>query len=345
MKHFFHTFQYFFNWEGMAFYAFAIICVKIVHEFSHAFVAKAMGARVPVMGVAFIVLWPVAFCNTTDAWRISRYRERLLIAAAGIIAELAIAGICLVGWTYSQPGVWQSLFFVVSTASLLSTLVVNLNPAMSFDGYYLLMDASRVDNLRDRAFKYTRYFFRRVMLGMNLSPPEALSRKRKIGFVVYSVYAWLYRFFLYLGIALVVYYKFMKVVGIFLFLVEIWWFIAMPVVQEVKALITMRRQLTFNKRLAMTCFCIAAVVVWASVPVSRSVHAPAIMEAQSQTLYAPFDGLITSIAVERGQDVKAGNVLLQISSPSLIASEHDLVLQQKRVDSEINLLFLKNSSL
>ncbi|MBI9112369.1 site-2 protease family protein [Maridesulfovibrio ferrireducens] len=344
MRHeqFFHTFQYFFNFEGLLYYGIAITFVKVIHEFSHAYAAKSRGIRVPVMGVAFIVLWPIAYCDVTDTWRIPKRRQRLPIAAAGMIAELIIASFCLVGWAFSQPGLLNSLFFVVSTASLLSTLLVNLNPAMSFDGYYIFMDISGIDNLRSRSFNYFRYLFRKCCLGMTVSAPENPHRTRKIVYVVYSIYSWCYRFLLYMGIAVLVYYKFTKILGIFLFLVEVWWFIALPIVKEISSVIKLRNQICLNRRLLITLLMFCGVVAWIVWPRPHVYYFPAVVEARnSQLIYSPFSGIIAEIKVDRGADVDIGDELIKITSVSLQAEISELSLQEKIALAEQKLIFLQ----
>ena len=48
------------SWQGMLAYGLTLVSVKILHELGHGFTAKRYGCRVPTMGVAFMVLWPVA---------------------------------------------------------------------------------------------------------------------------------------------------------------------------------------------------------------------------------------------------------------------------------------------
>lgn len=76
-----------FNWEGLAAYSFALIGVKFLHELGHAFAAKRLGCRVPTMGIAFLVMWPVAYTDTNETWRLTNRLERLRVAAAGIAAK------------------------------------------------------------------------------------------------------------------------------------------------------------------------------------------------------------------------------------------------------------------
>ena len=60
---------------------------------------NAIGCRVTGMGIAFLVLWPVLWTDTTDAWRLSRRSQRLVIDAAGMLAEIsvAVAGLARLG--------------------------------------------------------------------------------------------------------------------------------------------------------------------------------------------------------------------------------------------------------
>ncbi len=341
-ERFLHTFSYFFNIRGLFYYGLTIVVIKTIHEFSHAYTAKARGLRVPVMGVAFIVMWPVAFCDVTDAWRLPERLRRFPVAAAGIMAELIIAGMALFAWSLSLPGIMQSICFVVCTASLFSTLVVNINPAMSFDGYYMLMDLSKIDNLRPRAFAYTSYFFRKYCVGMTLTPPEQIRATRRCFYIFYSVYAWAYRFFLYLSIAALVYYQFTKVLGLFLFCVEIWWVILMPIVREVMGIIKMRRLIQKNRYSVVSFTLIMAALLWFIVPYPHNYYVPAVVVAERfQPLYAPFGGRITDIHAQRGKKVEQGEMILKISSPSLEAAIKTLSIQQHIDDEELQLFFLR----
>ncbi|MGL1273900.1 hypothetical protein ACSTKP_23775, partial [Vibrio parahaemolyticus] len=52
---------------------------KILHEMGHALTARHFGCRVPAMGVAFLVMMPVLYTDTNDAWKLDSRRQRLLI--------------------------------------------------------------------------------------------------------------------------------------------------------------------------------------------------------------------------------------------------------------------------
>lgn len=115
------------------------------------------------------------------------------------------------------------------------TLAINLNPFMRFDGYYLLSDWLEVENLQDRAFARGKWWLREKLFGLGDPPPEPFGEPLGKGLLVYAFGTWIYRFFLFLGIAVLVYAYFFKVLGIFLFLVEILWFIGLPIWRELQA--------------------------------------------------------------------------------------------------------------
>jgi len=94
-EQFIATFMHFFTLEGFIFYAITLVIIKALHELGHAYVARHFGVRVPIIGVAFLVMFPVLYTDTTDAWRLTDKRKRLLIDAGGIIVELTIAALAI----------------------------------------------------------------------------------------------------------------------------------------------------------------------------------------------------------------------------------------------------------
>ncbi len=154
---FIHTFTYFFTFKGFLTFGIAMSCIKVLHELGHAYTAKYYGVNVQKMGVVFLVMWPVLFTDVTDGWRLPKRSQRFAISIAGVVVELIMAGICTLLWSMSKPGLAQSVFFVIASATWISTLLVNLNPAMRFDGYYLLCDLWGVDNLQSRSFAVARW--------------------------------------------------------------------------------------------------------------------------------------------------------------------------------------------
>ncbi len=324
------TFPRFFGWQGAVWYALVIAGIKAIHEFSHAFTAKAYGIRVPTMGLAFIVLWPLPYSDVTDSWRMADRRKRMRITLAGVLAELALAGMALCGWGITGPGLARSIFFLISSGSLVSTLLINLNPAMRYDGYYLASDLLGIDNLRARALGMARWFFRRQVLGMPLPCPEAgLDRLHRSLLLIYAIYAWVYRLLLYAGIAVLVYYKFTKIIGIFLFALEIACFFVLPAVREVAAMYGLRRHFTFNRRSTPALVLLLLLCLWLILPLQRTRAMPAIViPGHSQTIYPAHPGRIIMLDMTPGMAVEQGRDLALIEAEEL---RHELVALQSDI--------------
>ncbi len=127
------------------------------HEFGHGLATKHAGRRVPAAGVLLYFGIPSVFVDTSDAWMAGR-RARLRVTAAGPLAGLVLAGAMqLIG--LAVPAL-APLAFKLAFLWYLNTLV-NLNPFIALDGYYLLIDWLEIPNLRGRALSWVAARLRR----------------------------------------------------------------------------------------------------------------------------------------------------------------------------------------
>lgn len=323
-----HSFPHLFSLSGMAVFGLSLVFAKFIHELGHAFMAKRAGCRVQSMGVAFIVLFPLFYTDTTDAWKLKDRQARLLIGAGGILAELMLAVIALLAWALLLDGPARTAAFMLSSATWLTTLVVNLNPLMRFDGYFLLSDFWRVENLQERAYALCRWRLRESLFGHGHPAPENLSPSLQRKLLVWGYASWIWRFFLFFGIALVVYHFFIKVIGIGLMLVEIVWFIALPIAKEAYAWWSMRKSIhpIAFLRSALLCSTLLFILLY---PWGGSVHIPAVLEAEKvSTLYSPVPAQVNRLHVTDGQRVDAGDILLELTSVDL---DYRLDIERQRI--------------
>ncbi len=331
------TFVHFFSWEGLVWYGLALVTVKSAHELGHAYVACRHHCRVASIGVAFLVMFPVLYTDTTDAWRLRRRRDRLAIVTAGVATELHLAMLATFAWSFLADGPLRSAAFFIATTSLVSSLAINLSPFMRFDGYFALSDFLGAENLQPRSFALARWRLREALFGFGEPPPEWLSAKRAAVFLLYAYATWIYRFILFLGIAVLVYVFTFKALGIFLFLVEIVWFIAMPFKNELMQWWKRRAQLRLNRNTLMTGLGLSAMVLFLIVPWRASLSLPAVREAGAfRQVYPLEEGRIVSVLVKAGQVVNQGDTLVVLTNPQL-EQENTLV------EREMSLLRLRAS--
>ncbi len=325
------TFPTFFTFQGAVLSAAALAGIKVLHELGHAYTATKYGCRVQTMGVALLVLFPVLYSDTTDAWRLTSRRQRLAIGAAGMVMELALAAVATCIWNFLPDGTVRTLAFVVATASWVVGLSINLNPLMRFDGYYLLADWLGVPNLQDRAFAFGRWKLRELVFAPGAAAPEAISSALRRTLVLYAWATWLYRFCLFLGIAILVYAFFFKALGVILFAVEILWFILLPIGRELHAWWQERATLAVGSRFWVTTVVSLTLVTLMVVPWPSQVSLQAVVQATPYaTLYAPIPARIRAVRVRNGQRVQAGDMLLILESPEL---ERDLRRTQIQIEA------------
>jgi putative peptide zinc metalloprotease protein len=325
-----HSFLHFFTFEGAALAAVTLFFSKVLHELGHAFTSRRYGCRVSTMGVALLVMWPVLYTDTSAAWRLKDRHKRLAIGAAGMAVELALACYATVLWNFMPDGPARSAVFTLATTTWILTLVINLSPFMRFDGYFLASDLLNVPNLQDRAFKLARWKLREWLFALGDERPEIFPPRLEKLLILYAFGTWIYRFFLFLGIALLVYHFFFKLLGILLFAVEMVWFIGKPILSEVAEWVKRRGALRLNANTITTALLLLVGLGAVFYPWRSQVQAPALLRAEQYSqLYVLDDARLDSIAVAEGQSVKAGQPLFQFDAPDLdyqlAAAERDIV--------------------
>lgn len=322
------TFLSFLSFEGAVFYGVSLVIVKFLHEFGHAFMAKKYNISVPIIGVAFLVLFPVLFTDTTSAVKLKDRKQRLMIDMAGILTELAIAVVATLFWVFLPDGTMRSVAFTTATLSWVLSLLVNLNPFMRFDGYYILSDALGFENLQERSFNFAKWRMREILFKPNFPPPEVISDKLKTFLVAHAWGTWIYRFFLFLGIAFLVYGFFVKIIGIILFAVEIAWFILLPIWREIKNWWSIRASFKTIRSMVSTSILILLILA-VFIPWSSRVDMPALYKSSNEfSLYPPTQGMLVYTGLQNHKQVRKGEVLIKIDSPKLHA---EMRISEKRL--------------
>lgn len=318
---------------GLIGFALALACAKALHEFGHALTATRHGVRVAHMGVAMVVLWPMLYTDTSESWKLANPRQRLAIASAGMIAELALAGLATLAWSLVADGPLRSALFFLATTSWVLTLAVNASPFMRFDGYFILADLVDMPNLHERSGNLARTWIRRQLAGLDEAWPEPLPARVRGALIGFALLTWLYRLGVFIGIAVAVYYMFFKALGILLFIVEIGWFIVRPVVTELREWRARQDTIpTLHKR-AMVALPLMLVVA-GLIPWPGSLSGAGWLHAERQHLiHAPLAGRLLGLT-EPGP-VRAGQRLFEVESPELQLSMYRADGQRESREREL----------
>ncbi len=322
-------FLFFFNLRNLFALWIAIALVKLVHEFSHAYVAKSYGLRVPDMGIAFLIFFPCLYCNTTAAWQLADRRQRMSIALAGILSEVVLAVLSVYIWYFSKPGLVNSVAFYLIAISLISSIMFNGNPLMKFDGYFALIDMLRIPNLQTRAFNQLRYLVLDRVLGIESVAIDRGPVDRRLVLMIYGISAFLYRIFLVTAITAGVYVRFDKSIGIVLGGIAFSLFIVRPVLRTGINMVKRRSQIRWRPKGVFAALILAGLVAfiltrpWAS----NSVYPCFLESAQIREIAIPADAPVQEVFVKQGDVIGKGDLVLRLNRTPL---EHSL--KQKEAD-------------
>jgi putative peptide zinc metalloprotease protein len=309
---------------GAASVAVVLFGVKGLHELGHAYTAIRYGCRVPSIGLAFMMMAPMLYTDVTDAWQLQDRRQRLAIDAAGIAVEIGLACVATFIWVFLPEGATRHLAFLIATTSWVMSVAINLNPFMRFDGYYILSDLLRVENLQPRSFALGIWKLREFLFALKAPCPETMSIRLQRTLIAYAYGIWIYRLVLFTGIALLVYAYFFKVLGVVLFLFEVVYFIARPISDELAHWWILRSQILKARRFIGTAFCAVIVALVGVVPWPARVSIPAVIEGNTLVrIFPPHTARIVSISAVAGQHVNQGDVLIKLDAPDL-TQEQDM---------------------
>jgi putative peptide zinc metalloprotease protein len=141
----------------------SVIVATAFHEFGHASACRYGGARPGAMGVGVYLVWPVFYCDVTDAYRLNR-AGRLRTDLGGIYFNALFA--LLAGAVYFYTGEQAALL-----AAFVQHLLIlqQLIPLMRFDGYYVVTDLTGVPDILSRI----KPIFRSLLRGREHVPQVA----------------------------------------------------------------------------------------------------------------------------------------------------------------------------
>jgi putative peptide zinc metalloprotease protein len=124
----------------------------LLHEAAHATTCKHFGREVHRAGLGWYFFAPVAFVDTSDIWAAARL-PRILVSVAGPYANLVLSGMAALVALLLAGTVWQEVLWSFSAVGYVLVLV-NCNPLLELDGYYVVMDVLEIPNLRARALAH-----------------------------------------------------------------------------------------------------------------------------------------------------------------------------------------------
>ena len=164
-----------------------------MHEFAHGMACRHFGGEVREVGFMLIYFAPACYCNVSDAWLFPERAKRMWVGFAGPYFELFLWALAVFAWQVTEADSWINyIALLVMIGSGVKTLV-NFNPLIKLDGYYLLSDFLEIPNLRRKSFRYVGSLIKRLMGSSDPLETTASPRERRV-YLTYGAIATVYSF-------------------------------------------------------------------------------------------------------------------------------------------------------
>ncbi|MEQ8788535.1 MAG: HlyD family efflux transporter periplasmic adaptor subunit [Pirellulaceae bacterium] len=336
------TFQDFFGAGNWFWLALVVVVLKVLHEFGHGLACKRFGGECHEMGVMLLVFLPCLYCNVSDSWMLRNKWHRAAIGAAGIYVELLIAALATLLWWFTAPGLVNALALNVMVVSSLSTLLVNGNPLMRYDGYYILSDVLEIPNLRQKAAATTRRMLGGLLLGLPAAYDPFLPSKRRLTFTAYAVCSAVYRWAVTLAIFWFLYHVLepygLKIVGQIAVVFAIAALVGSPIVALSRFLSTPGRIRQVKKVRLLACAAAAAMLAAAvmMIPLPHYVVCPlSVQPRDAASVYVDVPGVVREVRARPGDTVQAGQPLLVLENLDVEIDVERLVGHRRQLMSQL----------
>ena len=295
--------------------------IKVLHELGHGFATKVWGGTVHEIGLMFLVFAPVPYVDASASSAFPSKYQRAVVGAAGILVETFIAALAMYAWVLVEPGVVRSLLFNIMLIAGVSTVIVNGNPLLRFDGYFILIDLIEMPNLAQRGQHYLRFLNDRYLFGAKNNEPPQETKNEKRWLFYYTIGAWIYRMLITVSIILFIAGEFF----IFGVLLALWGAVTlflMPLWKSAKHQLsspTLQRNRPHAIKVALGC--IVSLLVFVSfVPLPLRTQAEGVVWLPDQALVrAGANGFFERWLVTPGAYVKSGTPVALMRDPQLTA--------------------------
>jgi putative peptide zinc metalloprotease protein len=306
------------SWLDIVVLYIILFCVVVVHEFAHAYTSKHFGGRVTAMGFALVYLTPAFYTDTTEAEVTTTRPQRLIVTVAGVWSELMICTVATFVWWGTAPDTFlhNSAYFLMMLTGIVSVLL-NWNPLMKLDGYYLLTDITGIPDIKEDSTAYVSAWVKKHIWRLPVEVPY-VPKSRRLGFVVYALVSGVYSY-------TVLYFVARFVGNIVRNFSPEWGFvpeIAVALVifrSRIRLLVNFMKLLYLDKKDRVLAWFtharalgfVAAVLLLLCVPVRRESAAGRFLlePAHQAVIRAKVPGIVAGLHAREGEEVSAGRVL------------------------------------
>ena len=311
------------------------VVAKLWHESGHAVAARRFGVRVGDCGVMLFLLAPMAYVDVTDAWQLSSRRRRVAIALGGVYFELLAATIAALVWMMCDGLVGHLAAQCVLIMGP-ATLLVNANPLLRLDGYYVVSDALDIPNLRSHGRSIWVALADRWLLNLD-HEPIPLHGWRFVVAALHAAASILFQFVWMTGLVIATWH-WAEGLGAVLAVLAIAYWAILPAVRMAVTRWS-RLNLWMRCRMVLSFGSLVMVIQWGlsqPSPMGRRVPV-AVRYRNEQIVRAPVDAFVESVPVRFGRRVETGQVLIRLINDELYVRRNETAsdLELAKMDADV----------
>ena len=164
------------------------------HESAHGLTCKHYGGGVHRMGFMLLYLSPCFFVDITEVYVYGGKWQRISAIIAGIWIELMFCSVAsIIWWGTPQGSPVHDFAYKIMLITGVAVVLMNLNPLIKLDGYYLFGELVGVPALKESSTEYVSSWVKHNLLRMPVEVPHPRPRRRWL-FVCYAVLSGLYSY-------------------------------------------------------------------------------------------------------------------------------------------------------
>ncbi|MGC2537407.1 MAG: HlyD family efflux transporter periplasmic adaptor subunit [Candidatus Sulfotelmatobacter sp.] len=313
------------------------------HESAHGLTCKHYGGGVHQMGFMLIYLSP-AFCvDVSEVYVYGGKWQRVVTILAGIWVELMFCSVASIIWWGTPAGsIVHDFAYKVMMITGVAVVLMNLNPLIKLDGYYLFGELVGVPAMKESSTEFLSSWVRRNLFQLPVEVPHLRPMRRWL-FVGYAVFSGLYSYALLYTVVRFSYNVFSRFSPDWAFVPALALAFLIfrsrlrSTVRFVKDFYLDKRQSLFAWWTASRKALVGAVVLLALVaPVWReTVSGRFVLEPQQRaSIRAAVPGQIAEVLADEGTPVAAGAPLLRLLNVGLEAEADDARVRLRGAEAE-----------
>jgi putative peptide zinc metalloprotease protein len=164
------------------------------HESAHGLTCKHFGGAVHKMGFLLYYLEPCFFVDVTEVYVFAGKWQRIATSIAGIWVELIFCSAASILWWGTPAGTTvHDLAYKIILITGVGVAVINLNPLIKLDGYYILCELTGIIGLKEDSTAFVSSWVRKNIFRLPVEV-DFVPRRRRWLFAIYAVMSGIYSY-------------------------------------------------------------------------------------------------------------------------------------------------------